>query len=296
MACFFPVTAFVSSQVNPSGKRSLVFTAKDALTDLKVTIPCGRCIGCKLERSRQWAVRCVHESQMWEENCFITLTYNDENLPPEGTLVMEHFQKFMKRLRKKHNDKLIRFFHCGEYGEERGRPHYHACLFNFDFQDKVLHKVSNGQRYYKSQELEKLWGMGHCIIGDVTFESAAYVARYITKKITGEKAKDHYDGLKPEYCTMSRRPGIGSDWFDQYMEDVYSGDFVMIRGKKVKPPKYYNRKYEEIKPLDYKEIQKKRNDTTEKLEPDNTPKRRLVKYEVQKIKMRRLRRPIEETL
>ena len=234
MPCFSPLSGCYSSIVNPSGKRSVVFEVSKAdISKGIVQVPCGRCIGCRLERSRQWAVRCVHEAQLHKDNCFITLTYSPENVPKDSSLHLEHFQKFMKRLRKyiftevqKVNFLIsmmsvdtgrvigyvpsqgVRFFHCGEYGELLSRPHYHACLFGFDFSDKVLWSTRGGVRLYRSKVLEKLWTFGFSTIGDVTFESAAYVARYCTKKITGDEADKHYNGRSPEYVTMSRRPCI----------------------------------------------------------------------------------------
>lgn len=160
----------------------------------------------------------------------------------------------MKRLRKHFygNQKgKVRYFHCGEYGDQLGRPHHHACLFNIDFPDKELWKTREGVRLYTSKTLEKLWPYGHSTIGEVTFESAAYVARYVVKKITGEPAAAHYNGRLPEYCTMSRRPGIGRNWLEKFHDDVYPKDFIVIRGKKSKVPKYYNKCYELTNPDDY---------------------------------------------
>ena len=118
---------------------------------------------------------------MYDDNCFITLTYSNQHIPADGSLDVRVFQKFMKRLRKRFGDG-IRFYHCGEYGSLLGRPHYHACLFNFDFPDKYLWKENNGQKLYRSPSLEELWPYGYSSIGTVTFESAAYVARYILKR------------------------------------------------------------------------------------------------------------------
>ena len=135
----------------------------------------------------------MHEAQMHENNCFITLTINPEELEKrknKWSLDHREFQLFMKRLRKKYGE--VRFYMCGEYGEENKRPHYHACLFGVEFEDKELHRVRRGIPLYKSETLNKLWKLGFCTIGDVTFESAAYVARYIMKKVTGEKAEEHY--------------------------------------------------------------------------------------------------------
>ena len=121
MACYTPLKGYRSTELTKNGKRKIVFNRNHGFADLPVTVPCGQCIGCRLERSRQWAIRCTHEASLWEKNCFITLTYNDENLPKDGSLDVTHFQKFMKRLRKKHGAG-IRFYHCGEYGDKFGFP------------------------------------------------------------------------------------------------------------------------------------------------------------------------------
>lgn len=263
MGCFRPLKGYRSAQKTATGKRSIVFNARLGLVDFPVDLPCGQCIGCRLERSRQWAMRCVHEASLYDRNCFITLTYRDEDLPPGGTLVVKDFQDFMKRLRKRFGEG-IRFFHCGEYGEKFARPHYHACLFNFDFEDKKLWKEVRGNKLFTSEALEELWPFGFSTIGEVTFESAAYVARYITKKITGSEASAHYSTVneatgevserKPEYTTMSRRPGIAKGWFDRFSSDVYPSDQVVLRGKVMKPPKYYDRLFEIVFPSDYRRI------------------------------------------
>lgn len=240
MPCYYPIKGWFSKTKNPSGKRSIVFNRSEAFVDMPVNVPCGQCIGCRLERSRDWAVRCVHEASLWKDNCFITLTFSDEFLNPEGTLVKSDFQKFMKRLRKRFGSG-IRFFHCGEYGDKLSRPHHHACLFNFNFPDRVLWREKNGFKLYRSAILEELWPFGFCTVGDVTFESAAYVARYVVKKINGKEKKAHYGNLVPEYTTMSRKPGIAYDWFKRFKSDVYPDDFIVVRNNfKSKPPKYYD--------------------------------------------------------
>lgn len=265
MPCYRPLRAWRSRLVNESGKRSLVFNRKDGYEDLELEVPCGQCIGCRLERSRQWAIRCVHEASLYEDNCFITLTYDDEHLPKDGSVHVDHFQKFMKRLRKKFPG-TIRFFHCGEYGEENWRPHYHACLFNFDFPDKKLFKMSGEHRLYSSEALDSLWTFGFSLIGDVTFESAAYVARYITKKVTGDKADEHYNGRRPEYVTMSRRPGIGTRWVETWKHDIYPSGYTIINGKRVRLPKFYDSLLEES---ELTEIKNKRIlNAVKHLEPD----------------------------
>lgn len=244
MACYHPILGYRSRTVNENGKREIVFNPNDGYSDMCVQLPCGQCIGCRLERSRQWAIRCVHEASLHDQNCFITLTYSNDKLPDNGSLVLEDWQKFIKRLRKSYSPKKIRYFMCGEYGERFHRPHYHACLFGFDFPDRELFR-SGSVPLYRSSRLEGLWPFGFSSIGNVSFESAAYVARYITKKVTGDKAAEHYDGRKPEFTTMSRRPGIGSDWIEKFETDVYPFDEVIIRGGvRCMPPRFYDQAYE----------------------------------------------------
>lgn len=254
MPCYHPITAYKSRVLNENGKREISFNPNGAYSDLRVELPCGRCIGCRLERSRQWAIRCMHEASLHDENSFITLTYSPEQLPEGETLVLSDMQKFIKRLRKSYSDKKIRYFACGEYGDNFKRPHYHVLLFGFRFDDEeVLCKGSYELR--RSDELERLWPFGFCSIGDVTFESAAYVARYCLKKITGEKADEHYQGRQPEFTTMSRRPGIGRDWLQKFESDVYPSDEVVVRGKHVcRPPRYYDQVLEKEEPAAYREI------------------------------------------
>lgn len=149
----------------------------------ELRLPCGQCVGCRLERSRQWALRCVHEASLHDSNLFVTLTYDDEHLPEFNSLYYPDFQKFMKRLRKKFSRENIRFYMCGEYGETTLRPHYHVILFNFDLPDRRLYRRSHsGDHLFTSEILTKIWGKGFCPFGNVTFQSAAYTARYIMKK------------------------------------------------------------------------------------------------------------------
>lgn len=263
-----------------------------------ITLPCGQCIGCRLEKSRQWAIRCMHESQLYENNSFITLTYDKENLPQYNSLEKSHFQLFMKRLRKKYEPKKIRFFHCGEYGDENKRPHYHAILFNHDWSDKVIHSINDDTRLYTSDILTNLWGHGICTTGDVTFESAAYVARYVLKKINGEQACEHYmttneytgeiQWIEPEYATMSRGKGIGTEWYNKYKSDVYPRDEVVVNGKKMQPPKFYDSLYEFEDVMKHFELKNRRWDNVDK--ENNTPERLKVREIVKKSQIKQLKR------
>ncbi len=250
--------------MNPSGKRGFVFKISQGMVDCQVLLPCGQCIGCRLERSRQWAIRCLHEASLFSENCFITLTFNDLYFPENESVDVRDLQLFFKRLRKKFGK--VRFFACGEYGDRGGRPHYHAILFGFDFADKVFEKKSFSKggehRLYQSESLSKLWPFGFALIGDVSFESAAYVARYVVKKVTGLEAMGGHYALmnvetgttlgfrKPEFVCMSRNPGLASDWIFKFNKDVYGSnhDLIVVRGREMRPPKFYDlllEKYDE---------------------------------------------------
>lgn len=292
MPCYHPLAAWKSKSLTVNGKRGITFRPDDGFTDKPLELPCGRCIGCRLERSRQWAVRCMHEAKCWEDNCFITLTYNEENCPPSGSLVPRHFVLFMKKLRAKYG-KGIRFFHCGEYGEKLMRPHHHAILFNFDFPDKKVHSVRDGIRLYRSDILDALWGFGFCSIGEATFESAAYVARYAMKKVYGPDAKDYYEWKVPEYLTMSRRPGIGASWIKKFQGDVYPADEVIVNGHRCKPPRYYDewmRRYS-IAPIT--EDLKRKRKVAAKDNPDGTGKRLIVREAVKTAAVKFLKRSPE---
>lgn len=261
MPCYSPIKAFRSPKLSAAGKLSISFNPVKGYADVPIQLPCGQCIGCRLERSRQWAVRAMHEASLHDDNCFLTLTYSDENLPDPPSLDRKHVQLFLKRLRKKVSPRKIRFLYCGEYGEKTRRPHYHLLLFGYDFPDKRRHgRSGSGDYLYTSALLDALWGKGHALIGSVTFESAAYVARYSLKKVTGKPAAAHYGEtvdpvtgevtmtFQPEFFQASLKPGIGRPWLEKYKSDVYPNDYVVVRGHKCKPPRAYD------KTLDEKEV------------------------------------------
>lgn len=291
MPCYRPLKGYRAAERDPkTGNRRVVFNKSDAATDQPVEVPCGQCVGCRLERSRQWAVRCVHEAQMHEENAFITLTYNNEHLPKNLSLDKRHWQLFVKKLRKYHAGK-IKYFHCGEYGEQRHRPHYHACLFGVDFPDKVLWKKKDDVSLYVSQKLQDIWGKGFCTVGDVTFESAAYTARYIMKKVTGEKAAEHYGERIPEYTTMSR--GIGKSWLEKFHADVYPHDYVVINGAKMRPPRFYDKILSDNDPVAFRKVRGDRVKRAKEVAEDNTQRRQRVKEKVRVARANLLIRNVE---
>ena len=210
-------------------------------------VPCGQCINCRLDYARNWATRCCLEALDHSSNCFITLTYSDDNLPKpidyissdgqfctRSPVVKRDFQLFMKRLRKKYGNN-IRFFSCGEYSPT-GRPHYHAILFGCDFKDKKFFKRSpvSGDIIYTSNELTNLWPFGFSTIGECSFNTCNYVARYVVKKQKGNISSD-------EFCLMSRRPGLGFNYFYKNMLSLYDNSFIQLsNGLKASIPKYYD--------------------------------------------------------
>lgn len=229
-------------------------------------LPCGRCRGCRVTRAREWALRICHEASTHEANCFLTLTYSDECMPGDRSLHVEDWQKFAKRLRRKAGP--FRFFHAGEY-DERGRPHYHACVFGLDFFDDRSVLRRDGHRLFTSEVVSKAWPFGFHTIGDLSFASARYVAKYCVKKITGPPAEAHYRGRKPEYATMSLKPGIGAKWFEEFRSDVYPSDQVVLDGRVFRPPRFYDGKLDEAE-LELLKVKRRRS-----LDPSEMSEERL---------------------
>lgn len=247
----------------------------------------------------------MHEAQEHKENSFITLTYDSEHLPSSGTLVKSHFQDFMKRLRWHNQHTKIRFYHAGEYGEKFHRPHYHACIFGWKPHDQKFHKKINGVPLYTSASLQKIWGMGFCSVGAVTDRSAAYVARYIMKKINGDQAHWHYHKVDeetgemtqvlPEYTTMSRRPGIGKNYYEKYKSEIFPDDFVLNSDrKKGLPPRYYLEQFELEDPKGFEKIKANRVKRAKANASDATRERLVVRETVLKAKTSKLFRVYED--
>lgn len=283
MPCYHPLLAWKTAN------GEVVFVERQRHDTVKeLSLPCGRCIGCKLERSRQWAMRCMHEASLHKQNCFITLTYRDEDLPDRSQLEYAPFQRFMKRLRKAYAPDHVGFYMCGEYGSHTWRPHFHACLFNCDFPDKRLISSSDQIKLYTSPTLERLWPYGLSSIGALTFESAAYVARYCVQKRTGSISQFWYARtdakgpylLNPEFNHMSLKPGIGRDFANKWFKDIYTFDQVIVNGHACAPPKYYDKILKRIDVERFEEIAYERELDARGRYLDNTPERLAVKEEV----------------
>lgn len=282
MACHKPLTAYKCAD------GSVVFNqlARYQIQH-EILLPCGQCTGCRVDRAREWSVRCMHEAKMHDANSFLTLTYNDENIPSNGSLDYRHFQLFMKRLRMRVGP--VRFFMCGEYGDQTLRPHYHALIFGYDFPDKKpWRKSANDYMLYRSAELETLWKYGNAEIGTVTLQSAGYCARYCIKKVYGDLAPSHYGEREPEFGHMSLKPGIGATFFDKFQSDIYPSDFCVADGRITSIPKYYDKLYKGS--LD--EIKETRELKASKHAANNVHERLAVREEVLNAKLKFLKREL----
>lgn len=294
-------------------------------------IPCGTCLGCRFEGARQKAVRADHERQMHKHSCFLTLTYRESDLPSPPSLSKRTMQLFNKKLRvgfargfdfiDRQGDLCayvvsegIRIMHVGEYGgtmfggkgKREVHPHYHLLVFGCDFPDKKFHKFNKrGDRIYTSKILDGMWPYGHATIGEVTFESAGYCARYSLKKINGVKKAEHYrwldkktgviHDLLPEFCEMPRGKlgGLGAPWFDKFATDVYPSDNVIVNGVPTKPPRYYDLRLKQRNEVLFDSIKKARLDKYKK--PEETPERLLVMEAVHAQKASLLYRSVDKS-
>lgn len=302
MTCFRPLDAWRRlDRLTEKGKSVLVFNRPAGPAEA-VRLACGQCVGCRIDKSREWALRCIHEASLYDDNCFVTLTYSDEQLPENGSLVKGHHQRFMKDLRKRIYPRKVRFLMCGEYGSADMRPHYHFLLFGYDFVDKVQwRKNANGDWLYRSPELEWLWTRGYSLVGDVTWQSAAYVARYALKKVNGEKAVERYCRdvdpetgecrvLEPEYICMSRRPGIGYEWYQKFKDDCRKDFLTAELGKVFRVPAYYDKLLGCEEAYRLIEVRRKRK---ERAKCDSVSRKRLVGMEHHKeCQLKRLERSI----
>lgn len=267
MACYHPLNAvqwFENGQRKVKVVDGCYFQNNTVPVENQLKVPCGQCVGCRLERSRQWANRCMCELQYHDSAQFITLTYDDEHLPfavdengetrLHPTLVPRDFTLWMKELRQVVYPKKIRFFACGEYGDHTARPHYHAIVFGLDLPDRKARpgQTVHGHKLYNSSLLEKTWDKGFIVTADVSWQTCAYVARYVMKKQTGDKSSIYKElGIEPEFVRMSRRPGIGRQYFEDHGE-IYDYDKIFMStpdgSRSFTPPRYFDRLMQEVDP------------------------------------------------
>lgn len=265
MTCYAPLRAY-EGEARDDGKVNVVWHRKNSWKGKELYLPCGKCIGCKLMKASQWAIRCMHEASLFNDNSFITLTY--EKVPENGSINVRDWQDFIRELKRGENKK-IRYFMCGEYGELKKRPHYHAILFGYDFDDREFIGYSDsGEEMFKSEKLNKVWNKGSCTVQDVNRKSASYVARYSTKKVYGEFQKDYYEGLKPPFTCMSRKPGIGSGWYEKFKGDIFPLDeFIDEDGVRLAVPRFYDERLKKEDPGLFSSIKEKRKNRKKNLTP-----------------------------
>lgn len=200
---------------------------------------CGRCMACRISRQREKKIRICHESEYFIKKCFLTLTYDENHIPENGSLVKKDLQDFMKRLRKYFPAQSIKYFACGEYGDQTHRPHYHVILFGCDMYDtpfKVLRKFKT-ECWCEC----RAWDKGQCTIAPFNEARASYVAKYCVKKWTGKDAEEHYQGRQPEFCLASQ--GLGLHWLKDHAKLVVQDGFIRVgQGGRAPLPRYYEQK------------------------------------------------------
>ncbi len=290
----------------PVRSRKLVFSSSKSYQGARaITVPCGQCLGCMLDRSREWAVRAVHEASQHEHNYFVTLTYDDEHLPADRSVSLRELQLFKKRLRAGQGP--FRDLSCGEYGDQNFRPHYHSLIFGLEGGLSDLYpwsKSNSGEMLYRSATLEKYWTFGFAYIGHVTLQSAGYVARYSIKKSQGKHQPDRYRRtaidpttgevrewhVAPEFLTMSKKPGLGAGWFEKYKADAFPSDFLVVDGKRVPVPRFYLNRLAEDDAFQALRVQAKRKRNGLKHADNNTDRRLLTRHESQQLRAKRLHR------
>lgn len=284
MTCYNPVAGFRT----PHGVVFSALRRHDILGPIEIA--CGQCIGCRLRRAQDWALRVMHEAQMHDENCFVTLTYADEHLPAGGSLDYGHFQLFMRRLRR---DVKVRFFMCGEYGPATERPHYHACLFGVSFPDQVVAgKSGAGKVFYRSKLLDSYWQLGHATVQPLNPSTAAYTARYVVDKLTGDAGAEAYGERVPPFSHCSLKPGIGARWYERYGGDVLPRDTAVMDGRAMQVPKYYDKLMRRSKDVRMDEVEFQREIRGRKCAADSTPERLAVRETVRKAALRNKRREV----
>lgn len=270
MSCFHPLRAVPVGVNLDTGKTCYAIRRDDGLLsheDDSILVPCGQCIGCRLDRSRQWANRCMLELRDHKESVFATLTYDDDHVPlsttvdgaPVMTLRKRDFQLFLKRLRKSIEPKKIRYYACSEYGPQTYRPHYHAILFGYCPTDlRPWSKSTQGYQYYVSDTLDKLWSNGRVLLGEVSWETCAYTARYIASKHLGDEAFIYKDAnIEPPMSFMSRRPGIGGNVYEREPDLFQNGSIYVASdagSRRIDIPKYFLQKMSVDNPEEYAKI------------------------------------------
>ncbi len=313
MPCYSPLKGY--KDLTTGG---LVFDKTNAHSPLEVA--CGQCFGCRVDHRLMWSIRIIHEASMHLDhhgNSWATLTYrspssctdeqyrNGQYVPQDYSLRPSHVSDFIRSLRRGNPDHRIRYFYCGEYGDDNERPHYHICIFNHSFDDQYLWKDDEGLYTYTSESLQKHWPWGFTTVAELNLRTAAYTAGYAFKKITGKRAIEHYlrcdeNGeaywLMPEYIRMStgrgKPSGLGASFYEKYTSDIFPADVspVPSHGVRQLVPRYYQNILAEQNPEMLESIKELRQDFIKKHAADFTPERLRDKYICARAKERDLKR------
>lgn len=293
MPCYKPIQAWMDC--DKDSPRRVVSSRASGRLYVPIALPCGKCIGCRMEHARQWAMRCVHEAECHDYNCMATLTYDDEHLPDDGSLRGDDVKLFLKRLRKALEPKKIRFFLAGEYGGKMGRPHYHILLFGIDFQRDESYTKDDPRPHI--DVIQKAWGLGHVRVDKLVYGTVAYVARYCLKK--QEQEVDYCDKAtgvirSREFTRMSRRRGIGYAWIKANYADTYSDDTIIMSPKcKSRPPRFYDKHYAETSSEALDKIKLRRLEEARKRAYNSTPERLAVRERIAKARNALLKRRLD---
>jgi len=284
-----PCAAPIRAHKTPSGRLAF-FKATDWQYHIEpytgLQVPCGTCICCREEQARQAAVRIAHEAQTHERNAFLTLTYNDQTLPPYGSLNYQDLTKFLKRARKAFGK--LRYYAVGEYGDQSLRPHYHLCIFGHDFTEQRIITRKNPHLLWTQEAVTRCWGLGRVEVGALTFETARYTASYVTKKLRSKQRYVRIDETTGELVAVEQprafmSDNLGKDWWIQNRDQLEYNDYVIINGKRQKPPKAYDRWLGEIKPRLAEEIKTERaNKAKPKTKIENRARARNAHAHVQR--------------
>ncbi len=315
MPCYAPLKGY--KDITTGG---LVFHKKNAIQEMEVA--CGQCFGCRVDHRLMWSIRIIHEATMHMDhygNSWATLTYrepgsctdeqykNGHYVPQDYSLRPSHVSEFIRSLRRANRDHKIRYFYCGEYGDENERPHYHICIFNHSFDDQYLWEDDEGFHTYTSSELQTHWKWGFTTVAPLNLRTAAYTAGYALKKITGRRAEEHYlrcdehgeaYWLLPEYIRMStgrgKPSGLGASFYEKYTHDIFPSDTSPVpgHGEQQLVPRYYQNILAEHDPAMLEKIKETRQEFITAHAADFTPERLRDKYICARAKESTLKRTL----
>lgn len=303
MPCFKPTKAW--QYLDPKMPDKPIFHQPERHANKPIELPCGKCIGCRSDKALDWTVRMTHEASLYEYNQFVTLTYDEENIPHDFGLHHKHYQDWIRKLRKHYPEISLRYYMCGEYGEINSRPHFHAAIFNLNITDLEQYSERDGHKTFTSKKMTKIWGKGNVIMGEsLTPQSCAYIAGYMLKelkaidqehgfRITDLETGQEFDRISP-YQRMSNRPGIGRNWIEKYQTDTFPDDFIILDGKRFPVPDYYLRRLKDEDPKLYEEI---KSDRVTKMESkqfaeNSTPERLEVREKVKLASVKQKRKDL----